>query len=1148
MSIFVPNNSGTVTFTNGSTTIAGVGTLFTGYRAGSVISIPGIGEMQLAADPTNDTEAEGIVAWQGATTADKAFQYLPRNEEGVFTDKLTQLLSDLGNGNMQALAGLTLSASKVLVGMGPGALGLADRSEFVNGVRFNARVPDEAGLAAYASKPGPNEDEPGFTVLIETYGAPPRTVLVSKASDASGDWTDPAYVEGNIGEKGWTPLTIRVEDGERQVIQLSGYIGGAGDAPTDNVGQYLKADGTWTATIGDALDVRGASFNWIAGGYNGANAYAKRDALRDQGAAWIALQAVPPGNPPPTLPTTSNAHWDLMSEPGQDGDDGMDGTGIVNSVVAGTGISVDNTDPENPIIINTGDVGGSGGINDAYLSLLQADTGLVGFIGGIADAFADQTGVDEGLTTGESWSAGQYAPATSGGTSYANAGGTGDRTGSISVTTTFSAVTGTPDNLVDGALTNSGTDSFVFTLGQTSGYFQFDFGSAKLFDEFKWEQQNATAHGTWKWQGSNSPSSGYVDVGASFTLGGATTATVAVAGSTTPYRYWRLVIVSGSTSDAAWCREITFKIGTTAPTVSSMTVVSQAFGIDAQVDTANLLVRLLGDEAFDINSDVTAEVSRDGASWVLADLVVALTSGDDEYFVAGIDLSEEPPGTDMRWRIKTYGKSVRLTGASLQWGAPGLTLPLTSGTFSGPFPSDFPVDKLVAAYFFDESEAEAVRDVMGGAAIDLTGPTNPNATVTAKGILLQSGLVQTPLLTGVRCQTLLYRVAKDETGSKLLISGGAGSTSGAKPDTLTVGETHLYGGSGFDMHTPYFNSATGASAWELNRGGWGVYHRQDTAARDSVFGFGGEHSSTNFRVSEMEIGQAFFWSDVLTTDEVSAVFRFVRQRASKLGIYLHRDDCPYREDVFVLLGDSTADGRAPWADLSSGDQGLDYRHTLIAAGDTSNVAAFDKFELGYNQQIADLNDVGPEIGIAYARRLVGKSVGRCRVLKFGVGGSYAAPSSTGVPAAGNSWSPDEAVGSGLIWYALRQWQQSFQDMLREGIGWDSVKVACLLGLNDSTNDLSAPSSAAYQGYLQDILDTVEAQFSGAAVDFMLFRAHDSAPGSGVTALAAVRSGSDAFGAANSNVTVEDTDAIDLEADNVHYSAAGSKVIGALRHG
>lgn len=344
MSIFVPNNSGTVTFTNGSTAIEGVGTLFTNYRAGSVISIPGIGEMQLAADPTSDTVAAGIVAWQGATAEDKAFQYLPRNEEGVFTDKLTQLLSDLGNGNMQALAGLTLSASKVLVGTGPGALGLADRSEFVNGVRFNARVPDEAGLAPYASKPGPTEDEPGYTVLIEAYGVPPRTVLVSKASDTNGDWTDPAYVEGNIGEKGWSPLTIRVEDGERQVIQLSGYIGGEGDAPTANVGDYLKADGTWTATIGDALDVRGASFNWIAGGYNGANAYAKRDALRDQGASWIALQAVPPGNPPPTLPTTSNSYWDLMTEPGEDG------TGQVNSVGAGAGISVNSADPTAPIV------------------------------------------------------------------------------------------------------------------------------------------------------------------------------------------------------------------------------------------------------------------------------------------------------------------------------------------------------------------------------------------------------------------------------------------------------------------------------------------------------------------------------------------------------------------------------------------------------------------------------------------------------------------------------------------------------------------------------------------------------------------------------------------------------------------------------
>jgi hypothetical protein len=147
---------------------------------------------------------------------------------------------------------------------------------------------------------------------------------------------------GDQGQKGWSPQLVTVLDGERQVLKLNGYVGGAGSAPTANVGEYLKSDGTFTATAGDALDTRGASFNW-RGAYSGATAYAKRDAVRDQGASWIALQATT-GNAPPSLPTTSNAYWDLMALPG------ANGAGTVASVGSGTGITVDSSNPANPSV------------------------------------------------------------------------------------------------------------------------------------------------------------------------------------------------------------------------------------------------------------------------------------------------------------------------------------------------------------------------------------------------------------------------------------------------------------------------------------------------------------------------------------------------------------------------------------------------------------------------------------------------------------------------------------------------------------------------------------------------------------------------------------------------------------------------------
>ncbi len=108
---------------------------------------------------------------------------------------------------------------------------------------------------------------------------------------------------GEQGDKGWSPQIVVVSDGVRRVHQLSGYVGGAGTAPTANVGEYLKGDGTFTATIADAADVRGPA--------------------------------------------------------------GLNGAGTVASVEAGDGVSVDSSDPTAPevsMVAFTGDSGAGGAI------------------------------------------------------------------------------------------------------------------------------------------------------------------------------------------------------------------------------------------------------------------------------------------------------------------------------------------------------------------------------------------------------------------------------------------------------------------------------------------------------------------------------------------------------------------------------------------------------------------------------------------------------------------------------------------------------------------------------------------------------------------------------------------------------------------
>lgn len=82
--------------------------------------------------------------------------------------------------------------------------------------------------------------------------------------------------------------------------------------------------------------------NW-QGDYSAGTAYVEDDGVLYNGSSWRALGATT-GDAPPTLPTTSNAWWQLLAQKG------TDGAGTVASLSGGTGISVDSTDPTVPII------------------------------------------------------------------------------------------------------------------------------------------------------------------------------------------------------------------------------------------------------------------------------------------------------------------------------------------------------------------------------------------------------------------------------------------------------------------------------------------------------------------------------------------------------------------------------------------------------------------------------------------------------------------------------------------------------------------------------------------------------------------------------------------------------------------------------
>jgi hypothetical protein len=139
---------------------------------------------------------------------------------------------------------------------------------------------------------------------------------------------------------------------------------------------------------------------------------------------------------------------------------------------------------------------------------------------------------------------------------YGAAVSRGNRTSAITITATNLVDFGTRSTLVDGANTNN----YFFNGATNDGtnWLTFDFGAGNSYviDEFIWKQQNTTAHGIWRFEGSNDNSS-WTQIGSDFTL---TVGLMKPGGSNnTAYRYYRLRAMSGSRSANPYIYEIQFR-------------------------------------------------------------------------------------------------------------------------------------------------------------------------------------------------------------------------------------------------------------------------------------------------------------------------------------------------------------------------------------------------------------------------------------------------------------------------------------------------------------------------------------------------------------------------------------------------------------
>ena len=146
----------------------------------------------------------------------------------------------------------------------------------------------------------------------------------------------------------------------------------------------------------------------------------------------------------------------------------------------------------------------------------------------------------------------------------------GDRSSTITVTTTISEASGTVAKLVDGNApidgSHGGSNSFYWATGSNNVVGQelkFQWSSAQTITGAKMLSANTDSQGTWKWQGSNNGSA-WTDIGSNFNFDTATTKVwdttfgSELSGNTTAYTYYRMYGVSGSTNGNPWWIEIEF--------------------------------------------------------------------------------------------------------------------------------------------------------------------------------------------------------------------------------------------------------------------------------------------------------------------------------------------------------------------------------------------------------------------------------------------------------------------------------------------------------------------------------------------------------------------------------------------------------------
>lgn len=307
--------------------------------------------------------------------------------------------------------------------------------------------------------------------------------------------------------------------------------------------------------------------------------------------------------------------------------------------------------------------------NIALLAMRQADDDgeSFGMVDGYADSFADEADVDTATSSGENHnSAGGYyantvrtmidrTAGTAIGTMTTNGGlaaafdGTTDQADASSASSVGSAA-GTAGKDWGSGVTKTVSQAKLYATNNADFYAGGNATVVDLTVEESSDGSSWTVIGTYS-AASNSFSNGQI-------------VTIETTGATAK-RYHRVQFESNGLNNNR-CAEVQFF----EDVVGDMVLQNDAYTADTAPATGRLVIDHEAIDSVTLNTDLTAEISRDGGSnWTAATLSQEIDLGSGRQILAGsADLSGQPSGTSMKWRLKTFNdKEQRIHGVSLRW-------------------------------------------------------------------------------------------------------------------------------------------------------------------------------------------------------------------------------------------------------------------------------------------------------------------------------------------------------------------------------------------------------------------------------------------------------------------------------------------------